>query len=286
MPHPRVFVYGLGYVGARLARAALDKDWTVLGTTRDSVRAQALAAEGIAAEALPDGESVPEEALRGVTHLLATAPPGPSGDPALAALPLDVAADLRWVGYLSATSVYGDAGGGWVDAASTPAAPDTNRGRARLAAEEAWRATGLPLHVFRIAGIYGPGRSAVDQIRAGTARRIDKPGHVFSRIHVDDIVAALIASMENPRPSAIYDLADDAPSPAREVVDYACELLDMEPPPLEPFETAPMSPMLREFYSASRRVRNAQLKAELDWRPKYPSYREGLRAQVFYRDTQ
>jgi nucleoside-diphosphate-sugar epimerase len=192
------------------------------------------------------------------------------------------AADLAalrpaWVGYLSTTGVYGDRAGGWVDEASA-LTPAGERGRRRVAAEAGWRALGLPLHIFRLAGIYGPGRSALDSVRAGKAQRIDKPGQVFSRIHVDDIAAVLDASIARPYPGAIYNVCDDDPAPPQDVIAYACALLGRAPPPLVPFDQAALSPMARSFYGESKRVSNRRIKDELGVRLRFPDYRAGLDA--------
>ena len=241
--------------------------WTVAGTQRDrSLRFER-------------GRRLDAAAFAGATHILSSVPPDEQGDPVLAEHAADLARlnGVRWVGYLSTTGVYGDHGGGWVDE-TTPANPIGERGRRRVEAERGWRALPLPVHVFRLAGIYGPGRNQFDGLRAGTAKRIDKPGQVFSRIHVDDLAAALRLSMGAPRTAAIYNLADDEPAPPQEVVAYAADLLGVEPPPLIPFEQAELSPMAASFYAESKRVSNALIKRELGWRPKFPTYREGLRA--------
>jgi nucleoside-diphosphate-sugar epimerase len=220
------------------------------------------------------------------THLLNSVPPDDLGDPVLDVHGVDIAQRVRarrlqWAGYLSTTGVYGDRGGALVDetAALTPAG---ERGRRRVRAEESWRALhiehGLPLHIFRLAGIYGPGRSAIDALRAGTARRIRKPGHVFSRIHVDDVVTVLRASMARPEPGAIYNVCDDDPTPSEEVVAYAAELLGLAPPALIDFEAADLSAMARSFYADNKRVSNRRLKERLGVTLRYPSYRDGLKA--------
>lgn len=186
---------------------------------------------------------------------------------------------IVWAGYLGTTGVYGDRGGEWVSEAD-PVAPTQPRTRRRVRAEGHWLASGLPVQLFRLAGIYGPGpgRSALAAVRSGRARRIVKPGQVFCRIHVDDIVQVLRASMIRPNPGAIYNVADDEPAPPQDVVTYACELLGVEPPPEIPFETADLSPMARSFYSDSRRVSNERIRGELGIELLYPSYREGLSA--------
>ena len=189
----------------------------------------------------------------------------------------------RWLGYLSSTGVYGDKQGGWVDEA-TPPAPSNPRSAKRLAAEIAWAVfaaeTRAPLHIFRIAGIYGPGRNPLEALRAGTARRFDKPGQVFSRIHVDDLAAALAASIANPSPNAIYNVCDDEPVSQADVIAYGAELLGLTPPPLEVFAAAEpsLSEMAKSFYRDSKRVRNGKMKRELGVALAYPTFREGLRA--------
>ncbi len=260
----RLFVCGLGYVAERLGLALAAEGWRVAGTTRDAGKAARFAARGW-------GGFGPAEA----THLLLSAPPGEGGDPFLAgfAPPPGVV----WAGYLSTTGVYGDRGGGWVDERS-PLAPTGERGRRRVAAEDGWAATGLPLHIFRLPGIYGPGRNALRAVRDGRARRIVKPGQLFSRMHAEDIAAVLAASIARPNPGRIYNLADDLPAPPGEVTAFAAELLGVAPPPAEPFETAALSPMARSFYRDSKRVANARIKAELGVRLRHPTYREGLRA--------
>ncbi|MEX2407980.1 MAG: NAD-dependent epimerase/dehydratase family protein, partial [Rhodovibrionaceae bacterium] len=226
-----------------------------------------------------------EAALRGASHLLSSVPPDKSGDPVLRDLApcLKEARNLAWAGYLSTTGVYGDRGGGWVDE-DTPARPGNPHSQRRAAAEAEWLGLcsdhGLPVQIFRLAGIYGPGRSQIDALKTGRARRIVKPGQVFSRIHVADIASALRASMARPVPGRIYNLADDEPADAAEVVAYAAGLLGIAPPPEIPFEEAELSEMARGFYAECRRVRNLRLRKELGVALAYPSYREGLAAQI------
>jgi nucleoside-diphosphate-sugar epimerase len=273
---PTLLCFGLGYCGERLARRLTASGWHVQALVREP--ASRAPVPGV--ELLPFDRPAP---LAGATHLLSAVPPGPpaASDPVLDLLAerADDLAGLEWAGYLSSTAVYGDRGGAWVDAATEPR-PGGPRGEARLAAERGWLALPAPLQVFRLAGIYGPGRSALDAVRAGRARRIDKPGHVFSRVHVDDIVEALLASIARPRPGAVYDLADEAPAPHDEVVAAACELLGVPPPPLEAWDDAAptLSPALREFYADCRRVSSARTRAELDLTLRYPDHRAGLRA--------
>ncbi len=281
----RLFCFGLGYCALALARRRLAQGWSVAGTTRSEDKADRLAAEGIEVFLFDRGRPLedPATALAGTSHLLSSAPPDGTGDPVLDHHRPNIAAleSLAWLGYLSTTGVYGDRGGAWVDEDSA-LTPTGERGRRRVAAEEAWldlwERDGLPVHLFRLAGIYGPGRSALDGVRNGTARRIDKPGQVFSRIHVDDIAGVLQASMARPGPGAAYNLCDDEAAPPQEVVAYACALLDREPPPLVPFEAAQLSDMARSFYRDNKRVSNARIKDELGVALAYPSYREGLRA--------
>ncbi len=282
---PRLFCFGLGYSALRLAEGLRRDGWAVAGTTRDADKATALTRRGIAAHRFDRGRPLddPAAALAGATHLLVSAPPDADGDAVLQAHEPDIAAieTLGWIGYLSTTGVYGDHGGDWVDEASE-LRPKSERALRRAAAEDAWldlwHRYGLPVHVFRLAGIYGPGRSALDQVRAGTAKRVDRPGQVFSRIHVDDIAASLRASIARPNPGAIYNVCDDEPVPAAAVVEHACRLLGVAPPPLVPLDEAELSPMARSFYADSRRVSNARIKAELGVALSYPNYRRGLEA--------
>lgn len=283
-----LFCFGLGMVGTALGRALIAEGAAVRGTTREAENLDALAALGFTAVRF-DGKRYAgdlEAALAGVTHLLASVPPADrvGGDPVLDRFGETISAlapGLVWAGYLSTTGVYGDRRGGRVDEASALRAT-SDRTRTRVAAEAAWtdrfERFGLPLHIFRLAGIYGPGRNALEAVGSGGARRIVKPGQVFSRIHVDDAVAVLLASMRRPRPGAIYNVCDDEAAPPQDLIDFACDLLGVDAPPLEPFETAEMSPMARGFYADNKRVANDLIKRELGVELTYPSYREGLRA--------
>lgn len=287
-PHParanRLFCFGLGYSAMVLARRLIAKHWRVAGTVRSDEKAKALAAEGIEAFVFERGRALDPAALPGTTHLLSSVPPDEKGDPVLDALGSDLLRleGVKWTGYLSTTGVYGDRGGEWVDerAALRPAG---KRGAARVAAEDAWRALGRvghKVHVFRIAGIYGPGRSALDTVREGRAKRVVKPGQVFGRIHVDDIATVLEASLAKPEADAIYNVADDDPAPPQDVIAYACALLGVEAPPEIPYDIAAkdMSEMARSFYAESKRVSNRKIKEELGVRLAYPDYRKGLQA--------
>ncbi len=277
-----MLIFGHGYTATELSAYLVPGGWEVTGTSRDPDRLGEMAAQGVTPVRWPGDDIGPH--LERATHLLVAIAPTERGDPVLNALAGQIAARapaLEWVGYLSTTAVYGDHGGGWVDE-DTPLSPATKRGEWRVAAERAWqdlaRQSGLPLHIFRLAGIYGPGRGPFAKLRAGTARRIVKPGQVFSRIHVEDIAQVLIASIRQPRPGAIYNVCDDEAAPPEDVIGYAAELLGLPVPPAEDFETAEMTPMARSFYAESKRVRNDRIKAELGVRLRYPTYREGLQA--------
>ena len=261
---------------AEALAASAPAGWRLIGTTRSRDRAAAMRSAGVEPVDWTDGAAV-GAAIRQASHLLISASPDATGDPVLLRHAGDLAAARPdWVGYLSTTGVYGDHGGAWVDEESA-LRPVHARGEWRVAAEAAWRASGLPAHVFRLAGIYGPGRSAFDRLRAGTARRVMKPGQVFSRIHVADIAQALLASIARPAPGRAYNLADDLPAPPQDVLTYAAELIGLPPPPEVDFEAADLSPMARSFYAESKRVANGRLREELGLRLLYPDYRAGLR---------
>ncbi len=273
----RVLVLGCGYVGTAFAHFMAKQGAHTQGTCRSALGAETLRQVGIA-PILFDGTATAEliEAAEQATHVLASIPPGQEGDPALLALsPAWVPATGTWIGYLSTTGVYGDRSGGWAfeDDVPTPLSIEAKR---RAEAEAAWRAMASPAHVFRLPGIYGPGRSALEQVLSGTARRIDKPGQVFSRAHRTDIVAALCASVANPNPGRIYNICDDYPCASGDVIVEACRLLGREAPPLIPFESAGLSEMGKRFYSECKRVSNRRAKEELGWRLTFPTYVEGL----------
>ncbi|MEM9393995.1 MAG: SDR family oxidoreductase [Pseudomonadota bacterium] len=281
--------FGHGYSARALARRLRARGWRVIGTTRSTEKAEALRAEGTEAVVWPGADM--SDALSSATHLLLSAAPGPDGDPVLAELRdsiASVAPGLEWVGYLSTTGVYGDHKGGWVDE-NTPLTPATQRGQARVEAEAAWRAlaekAGLPLHIFRLAGIYGPGRGPFAKVRNGTARRIIKPGQVFSRTHVEDIAQVLDASISQPNPGAAYNVCDDDPAPPEDVIAHAATLLNLPIPAAVDYETADMTPMARSFYAESKRVRNDRIKDDLGVALLYPSYRDGLAALLQQEDT-
>ena len=289
-----LFCFGYGYTGDHLDHALKAAGgWRLAGTTRDLDKKAQMQDAGIRAFLFDYQKPLndPQLFLGGVTHLLISTPPDDAGDPAFMMHGEDIRRipTLKWVGYLSSTGVYGDRMGGWVDE-NSEVRPTTKRGSRRARAEEQWLSLffrhGLPVHVFRLAGIYGPGRSALDSLRAGVARRIDKKGHAFSRIHIDDIVQVLRASMAQPNPGAIYNLADDNAAPSHEVIAYACELLGLPTPPLIPFEEADMVPMARSFYADNKRVRNERIKSELGVSLKYPDYRAGLQGCLAYERAQ
>ena len=271
--------FGHGYSARALSRILLAQDWRVIGTTRNEDKAVGLMNDGIEPRIWPGADMEP--ALNGATHLLISAAPDGAGDPVLAALHDEIAAragQFEWVGYLSTTGVYGDHGGDWVDE-TTPLTPSTKRGIARVQAESAWATIpDLPLHIFRLAGIYGPGRGPFAKVRAGTARRIIKTDQVFSRTHVADIARVLAASIRNPNPGAVYNVCDNDPAAPQDVIGYAADLLGLPLLPAEDFEKAEMSPMARSFYAESKKVRNDRIKNELGVELLYPDYRSGLKA--------
>ncbi|MFC3068685.1 SDR family oxidoreductase [Phenylobacterium soli] len=277
----KLFVFGYGFSGQALGRRLKAEGWEVMASARRADDAARLVAAGVRPVVIADAEAL-AGALAETQALLITAPPGPDGCPGLSRLVPALArarAFPDWTGYLSTTGVYGDRRGRWVFETSRLAA-QSPEGARRVAAERDWlevgRGMGLTVGVFRLPGIYGPGRSALDRLRAGQARRIVAPGQVFSRIHVDDLAAGLAASIARPRAGGIYNLCDDEPAPNPDVIAYAARLLGMEPPPEIPLAEAGLSQQAMRFYAESKRVSNARAKAELGWRPAYPSYREGL----------
>ncbi|RMF08873.1 MAG: SDR family oxidoreductase [Alphaproteobacteria bacterium] len=280
-----LFCFGLGYSALRLACALTREGWDVAGTCRTEEKRAELEAEGITTYLMNHSEQPDPSVFDAATHALVSIPPDADGDPVARTFgdPLARSERLQWLGYLSTTGVYGDKQGGWVDE-NTPVDPNTERGARRVAAERAWLALyqtqGLPVHIFRLAGIYGPGRNQLESVRAGNARRIVKPGQFFSRIHVDDIVRVLRASMAHPRPGAVYNVCDDEAAPPQDVVAYAAQLLGVDAPPEIPFEEARLTPMARSFYADNKRVRNDRIKTELGVSLAYPTYREGLEALV------
>jgi len=263
--------FGFGFTAATLAKQLDRKQWRISGTSRSG--------SGLAEIAAQDVHELDYNALgeipSSVTHILSSVPPNEQGDPIVAKFTAQLTRPFAWIAYLSTTGVYGDRQGGWVDEDSE-LAPNVHRAHRRVLAERQWQP--FKAHVFRLPGIYGPGRSQLDALRDGTARRVIKPGQIFSRIHVKDIVGVLAASMAKPNPGRIYNVADDEPCPPQDVVFYAAKLLGIQPPPEIPFEQANLSAMARSFYEDSKRVSNVRIKSELGYKLRYPNFRVGLQA--------
>lgn len=282
---PHLFCFGMGFSARALAERMKTQGWKVSGTCRSLSKLEALNSAGIAGHFF-DGATPMVNAgdmMRDVTHILLSIPPDTDGDPVLRLHGRNIMAipNLQWLGYLSTTGVYGDRQGGWVDEA-TPPAPTTSRGEKRLMAEtgwlDLWEKRQLPVHILRLASIYGPGRNQLETVLAGDARRIIKQDQVFSRIHRDDIVSVLLASMAKPRPGGIYNLCDDEAAPPQDVIAYVAGLLNKPAPPAVAFAQAALSPMAQSFYAENKRVRNDLIKTELGVKLAYPTYREGLKA--------
>jgi nucleoside-diphosphate-sugar epimerase len=272
---PTLLSLGHGYTASVLAARLLAQGWQVIGTTREAARIPSLRQAGVEPLLFPCDLA---PALSRATHILASAAPEDGGDPFLGAAGDAIrAARPTWVGYLSTTAVYGDHQGAWVDE-DTPVNPQSARAVQRVLAERQWLATGLPVQIFRLAGIYGPGRGPFQKVRDGTARQILKPGQVFSRIHVEDIANVLLGSIAHPHPGRIYNVCDDDPAPPEDVLTHAARLLHLPDPPAVPFDQADMTPMARSFYAENKRVRNARIKTELGVQLAFPTYREGLSA--------
>ena len=269
--------FGFGFSAKTMAHLLDPKLWRVTGTSRSEVGAAAIRAQGFEGVVFDNLKTIPAT----VTHILSSVPPGDDGDHVLQKFESGISAravEFDWVGYLSTTGVYGDRGGDWVDEDSD-LRPNTDRGIRRVAAETAWSAIqNLHPHIFRLAGIYGPGRNAFESLKSGKAQRVIKQGQIFSRIHVEDIAGALLTSINKPNPGRIYNMADDEPCPPQDVIAYAAELLRIAPPPEIQFEDAKLSVMARSFYADSKRVSNARIKNELGYVLKYPNYRVGLKA--------
>ncbi len=266
-----LFCFGFGYTAQVLATQLDVSQWRISGTCRSEESKKVMEANGFHPFLFDELPTVPDD----VTHLLSSVPPDEEGDPVLRKFASSIAKPGRWIGYLSTTGVYGDHQGRWVDE-STPVTPQSSRAHKRALAEELW--SRVQAHIFRLPGIYGPGRSQLDTVRDGTAKRVVKPGHVFCRVHVEDIAGVLKASMLQPSPGCVYNIADDEPCPPQDVVAYAAELLGREPPPEIPYDQALLSPMARSFYDESKRVSNARIKQELGYRLLYPNYIVGLEA--------
>ena len=275
-----LFCFGLGYCADYLSAKLIKQGWQVSATCRTSEKAAVLEASGIR-PVLLSGKKVTVTDLGKADHILISVPPEQDGsDPVINFAEAALAAlqdQIKWVGYLSTTGVYGDHQGAWIDE-ETPAGLLSERGQRRVAAEAQWAATGLPMHYFRLAGIYGPGRNSLRALQNGTARRVVKQGQVFSRIHLADITRILKASMANPNAGRAYSVCDDTPAPPQDVVTYAAELMGVSPPALQDFATAELSPMARSFYGENKRIRNNRIKEELGVSLEYPDYRAGLSA--------
>lgn len=281
----KLFIFGLGYTADCIARDHASRGGGIIGTVRTIAKAEATSRTGVTVRVFSPDHRDPQIAadIADCEGLLVSIPPGPGGDPVLAAYAAIIASAprLRWIGYLSTIGVYGDHNGQWVDE-RTHASPGSGRSIERLKAERGWLDLGetaqKPVHVFRLAGIYGPGRNQLVQLAQGTARRIVKQGQVFNRIHVQDIARVISASMAHPRAGSIYNVTDNEPAPPQDVVTFAASLLGREPPPETAIEDAVLTPMGRSFYDENKRVSNSLLRRELGVELQYPTYREGLTA--------
>lgn len=284
---PHLFCFGLGYSAYALCNRLSEEGWIISGTCRNEETRQRLKAHGFRMYLFDRDRPLqaPAEKLACVTDILISIPPDADGDPVLDLHRRHILEHprLRWIGYLSSTGVYGDTGGALLDE-TAPLRPTSERSRRRVAAELAWlelhRAHRSPVVSFRLAGIYGPGRNALEQVLAGKAKRIERPGHLFSRIHVDDIATILRASLARTHPGHAYNVCDDKPAAPADVVAFASELLGVPPPPLIPFAEAQrqMSPMASSFWRDNRRIDNSRIKRELGVVLAYPDYRAGLTA--------
>lgn len=254
----RLLIFGLGYTATRIAAALRSRGWQVDAT-------------GSAGNLAFGDEEAVRGALARATHVLSSVPPAEDSDPVFDRY--GSALSGNWLAYLSSTGVYGDAAGAWVDEASPTG---SGRRQARAECDARWLDAGA--RVFRLPGIYGPGRSAFDRVEAGKAHRIDLPGQVFSRVHVADIVAGVVAAMETDAPAGAYNLSDDLPTSQNTVIEEACRLLGREAPALQSIDAAGLSPMARGFYAENRRVANGKAKRVLGWQPRFATYREGLAA--------
>ena len=282
MSQGSLFCFGYGYSADALAKTLDKKKWNIHGTKRETLVSKdnnpnIISFNGY--KPIPNAKNI----LMDMSHLLISIPPSPEGDPVIALHRSDIAnaTNLKWIGYLSTTGVYGNSGGAIVDEKYL-CKPTNARSKRRLKAEKDWLKLfydfGLPIHIFRLAGIYGPGRSAIDSVLNGRAKRISVPGHKFSRIHVCDIARVLAASIKKPNPGRIYNVCDNESASGADVTLYACELLGVSPPPLINLKDAQLSTMARSFYSDNRRVDNQRIKKELSFDFKYPTYREGLKS--------
>ena len=282
----RLFCFGSGFTGSALVREIQARGWAASGTSRENSHKEVWADIGVQLHRFNEQEvsKAIEKGVREASHILVTIPPQKEdGDVVLKHCQKALAgsSQLQWLGYLSTTGVYGNRDGDWVDETSE-LKPEFDHQRRRVQAEEQWRDLfrehQVPVHIFRLAGIYGPGRNLLKRIRQGSARRIDQPGLVFNRIHVEDVVQALCASIDHPQPGAIYNVSDDVPSSPTEAVAFACDLLRVDVPPLIALDDAELSKMGRGFYLTNKRVRNHKMKKELGVQLRYPDYKAGLKA--------
>lgn len=280
-----LFCFGMGFSARRLAARLAGEGWRVTGTATSADGVARILAEGYRGLLFDGSAPAPDAAaaLASVTHVVVSAPPDDAGDPVLRHHAADLAAapSLRWIAYLSTVGVYGDRKGAWVDENAAPT-PINDRSRRRVVAEDEWLAfagsSGKRVQIFRLSGIYGPGRSAIDNLRAGRAQRVVKPGQKFNRIHVDDIAGVLVAAMQRDTPHAIFNVTDDEPAAPQDVVAHAARLLGLEPPAEVALEEAELSTMAQSFFNESKLVSNARIKEALGVTLRYPTYREGLAA--------
>jgi len=280
-----LFCFGYGYTARYLSQSLQAQGWQITGTYRNEASIEALKKDNVTPVAYAGTQPIDniEDVLEGVTHILVSIPPDENGDIVVrhhGADLINMGSDLKWLGYLSTTGVYGDRGGDWVDE-TMPSAPTTERGRRRTKAETDWQnlvPQGLPAHFFRLAGIYGPERNQLKTVQAGTARRIVKTGQMFGRIHIDDIIQVLLASIKTPAPGEVYNVCDDEPAPPQDVIAFAADLLNMAPPPEIAFDKAELSDMAKSFYAENKKVANNKIKQQLGVQLAYPTYREGLTA--------
>lgn len=269
---------GYGYCAQDFVKNLPRNEWKIIVTTRSEAKALELTAQGLSVAVWPKTDLTPY--IKQATHILSSVAPNEAGDPVLneyKKVLKQFSKNLNWVGYLSTTGVYGDHDGGWVDE-TTKTTPSTRRGQLRVLAEKSWLDIGLPLHIFRLAGIYGPNRGPFVKLRSGTARCLVKKNQVFSRIHVEDITKTLLASINNPTKCGIYNVCDDMAAAPQDVIIYAAKLLNIAPPEFEDFKTAKMNLLARSFYSESKKVSNCKIKDELGVILSYPNYKLGLKS--------
>lgn len=278
MSDKHIFIFGLGYVGIHLAQALYSQGWKVTGTTRNPGKFDPALAQKWHILEFNDGTKIThlEHHLSHASHVITTISALSGHDPVLATHEAEIRAFTRWVGYVSATSVYPDQEVGFIDE-TVPPAPTTKRGKARLAAEQQWGQL-CNAEILRVAGIYGPGRNAIEAVLDGKARIIEKKGQLFNRIHQTDITAIILAAIASPRPGRIINLCDEEPAPQGDVIRYASQLVGLAPPAPIPFEEADLTPMARSFYQSHRRLRSSVIGPELGLSLRYPTYREGLKS--------